>query len=269
MFRKRCLYIDPQLCASALSSKGTTEALALTLLCKLTFVDSTLRCASITRIMRIFGIGHARAKRALDVALDKGWLRRSGDNIIAASVKIRGGFNTRLSVPIRGKSAGASLRAPFSFTQMCRLLREAVLLFQISKQQDLFDTLAKTKSADTAVRKSAQKRFRRLAMRPGNVVEDGRKLSYAKMSQYMNCSKTQSKRIVRGLVGRKTISQRFNFEATDMQPQQLTRTERDNFSRYGGRGFLAFHSGAVYIQTACTYSLLKDSVRYISKQNRA
>ena len=187
MYRKRNIYIDPKLAGEAVGTKESIEALAVVLAIKVTFVNSVVTNASAVRLMHILHIGHTRYKRAVGYALRKGWLIREGDNIHAANIKALDSYNIRLVFTKHhyyGKR-GDDIRCPYTLTQLCNFIRQAVLLYHISKQAVVYDTITTATRQPTSSKlrskhKAAQKRVESWGMRKPKLRKKADRLSYAR-----------------------------------------------------------------------------------------
>lgn len=228
--------------------------------------------------MALFGIGHGRAKRAIEAGLKHGYFKRRGNDLIAMPIKERGAFNVLMNIKSRTakvqlqrwSKSQDEIRAPFTLTQICNFIREAVLIYQISKQEDLFDTLLMTKQPKSHIEyKKAMARFKKLKMRSRRIAENGRTMSYKRMTELMCCSKSKAKRISKGLIARGSISRQLNFEETGLDIDEYGKELRKEQSKYLGRGFMVKHDGKVCVQVANSYSVLREVVWYLPKPKTA
>lgn len=274
MYRKRNIYIDPKLAGEAVGSKESTEALAVVLGIKITFVNSVVTNASATRLMHILRIGHTRYKRAVGYALRKGWLIREGDNIRAARIKASDSYNIRLVFDKcfhRGRR-GNDVRCPYTMTRLCDHLRQAVLLYHISKQAVVYDTITLAthpgRRTSQQKHKAAKKRAENWGMRKPKLRKKADKLSYARMSQIAGCSKSKAKSLVKSLVSGGVINKTENYEKTKWHIDEYSKILRDNYAASGGRGFIVRRDGKVMLRFANSYSLNKAVVKYCATDRK-
>ena len=275
MYRRRNIYLDPKLAGKAVGSKESTEALAIVLGIKVAFVNSVVTDASATRLMHILHIGHTRYKRAVNYALRKGWLIREGDNIRAARIKALGNYNIRLVFTKHhyyGKR-GDDVRCPYTLTQLCNFIRQAVLLYHISKQVVVYDTIttATRQPASSKSRskyKAAQKRVEGWGMRKPKLRKRADRLSYARMSELAGCSKSKAKSLVKSLVVGGIINKTENYEKTKLYIDEYSKMLRDGYAASGGRGFLVRHDGKVMLRLANSYSLNRPVVKYVATDSK-
>ena len=274
MYRRRNIYLDPKLAGESVGTKESAEALAVVLGIKVTFVNSVVTDASATRLMHILRIGHTRYKRAVNYALRKGWLVREGDNIRAASIKALDSYNIRLVFTKHhyyGKR-GKDVRCPYTLTQLCNFIRQAVLLYHISKQVVVYDTITTAtrppRRTPQAKHKAAKKRVEGWGMRKPKLRKKADRLSYARMSELAGCSKSKAKSLVKSLVGGGVINKTENYEKTRWHIDEYSKMLRDGYAASGGRGFLVRHDGKVMLRLANSYSLNKAVVKYCATDRK-
>lgn len=275
MYRKRNIYLDPKLAGEAVGTKESAESLAVVLAIKVTFVNSVVTNASATRLMHILRIGHTRYKRAVGYALRKGWLIREGDNIRAANIKALDSYNIRFVFTKHhyyGKR-GNDVRCPYTLTQLCNFIRQAVLLYHISKQVVVYDTIttATRQSTSSKLRskhKAAQKRVEGWGMRKPRLRKKADRLSYARMSELAGCSKSKAKSLVKSLVGSGVINKTENYEKTQWNIDEYSKMLRDDYAAYGNRGFLVRRDGKVMLRLANSYSLNRPVVKYVATDSK-
>ena len=271
MYRKRNIYIDPKLAGEAVGTKESIEALAVVLAIKVTFVNSVVTNASAVRLMHILPIGHTRYKRAVGYALRKGWLIREGDNIHAANIKALDSYNIRLVFTKHhyyGKR-GDDIRCPYTLTQLCNFIRQAVLLYHISKQAVVYDTITTATRQPTSSKlrskhKAAQKRVESWGMRKPKLRKKADRLSYARMSELAGCSKSKTKSLVKSLVGGGVINKTENYEMTRWHIDEYSKMLRDGYAASGNRGFLVRRDGKVMLRLANSYSLNRPVVKFVA-----
>ena len=275
MYRKRNIYLDPKLAGEAVGSKESAEALAVVLAVKVTFVNSVVTDASATRLMHILRIGHTRYKRTVNYALRKGWLIREGDNIRAANIKALDNYNIRLVFTKHHYSGkrGDDVRCPYTLTQLCNFIRQAVLLYHISKQAVVYDTITTatqkpTCSKQRTKQKAAAGRVSGWGMRKPKLRKKADRLSYARMSELAGCSKSKTKSLVKSLVGGGIINKTENYEKTRWHIDEYSRMLRDGYAASGGRGFLVRHDGKVMLRLANSYSLNRPVVKYVATDSK-
>lgn len=275
MYHKRNIYINPMLAKAAVESKESIEALAVVLAIKVSFVSSLVKDASAVRMMHILRIGHTRYKRAVSYALCKGWLIREGDNIRAANIKAFDGYNVRMVFSKHyycGKRSD-DVRCPYTLTQLCNFIRQAVLLYHISKQAVVYDTITMatrplTSSKARTKQSAAKKRVDGWGMRKPKLRKKADRLSYARMSELAGCSKSKAKSLIKVLVGGGVINKTENYEKTELHINEYSKMLRDNYAALGNRGFLVRHDGRVMLRLANSYSLNKPIVKYVASDSK-
>jgi len=205
-----------------------------------------------------------------------GYFNRSDDkkDLIIMPLKECGSFNIRFRVPSRTASRlirkGEAVKAQYTLTQICNFIREAVLINQISKQQDLFDTLSKTERPQNHIEyRRAKKKLSKRDMRPKKVDRRGRTLSYKRMAEHISCSRSKAKRLAKSLIARGTLLMQHNYEETHLNIDEFDKEIRKQYSKFANRGFLVLMGGMVMVQIANSYSILRDVIRFIPKRKIA
>lgn len=275
MKHKRIIYIDPKLAQDASGSKESLDALALVLSIKLTFVDSCVRDATAVKVMRTFGIGHTRYKRAVEYAQRKGWLIRKGETLTAAKIKTAGVYNIRLVFTkhfYKGKRTKSDIiKAAYTLTQMCNFIRQAVILFHISKQAVVYDTITMathpSKRTSQQAHKQAMKRAERWGMCKPKLRRKADRLSFARMAELASCSKSKAKSLVKSLIDDKVIDRHENYECTKYHIDEYCKAMRDDYARLGKRGSLVRYDGRVMLRLANSYTLNKQVVNFVRDYN--
>lgn len=269
---KRKIFLDPELARAAVGSKESLEALAIVLGVKITFISSVVTNATAVRLMHIFGIGHARYKRAVGYALEKGWLVREGDNIRAAKIKRFDAYNIPLTFDKHYGKQADDVRCPYTMTKLCNIIRSSIIVCHISKQIKVFDTTQMAthppKRTSQAKYKAAVKRVEGWGMRKPKLKRKANRLSYARMSELAGCSKSKAKSLVKSLVGGGVINKIENYEKTRWHIDEYSRMLRDNYAATGRRGFIVRHDGKVMLRLANSYTLNKVVVKYLTSDRK-
>lgn len=273
MKHKRILYLGSKLASEAVASKEAVEALAVVLSIKLTFVDSIINDATAVRVMKILRVGHARYKRAVDYALNAGWLVRRGDKLVAAlKLKQPNSFNIKLCFTrhfYAGKrSRHDEILAPYTLTQLCNIIRQGVLLFHISKQSMVYDTITMAthpSKKQSRAMKGALKRIKGWGMREPKLKRKANRLSYARMSEVAGCSKTKSKSLVKELVAGSVIDKRENYRPTSIDVRDYAINgsymhEAHDEARKSGH--LVYHEGKVCVRLANSYTIKRNPIKF-------
>lgn len=271
MKHKRIIYIDPKLAKDACGSKGSLEALAVVLSIKTTFVNSIMRNATAVNVMQTLRIGYTRYNRAVSYAIDKGWLTRRGDNLIAGKLRVDKAYNIRFKFSrcfYRGKRRGGDIKAPYTLTELCNFIRQAVLLFHISKQNTVYDTVtmathpsAKQKEA----MKASKRRLRRWGMCEPRLKGKARRLSYARMSEIAGCSKSKSKSLIKILVNDGVIEKKENFKRTNIDVEDYRANGsmmRELHFEAKKRGCIVYHEGRICVRLANSYTIKRNPISF-------
>ncbi len=272
MKHKRIIYIGSGLAKEAVGSKESLEALAVVLSIKLTFVNSIVSRATAVRMMKVLRIGFRRYNRAVGYALEAGWLVRKGDRLVAAlKLKTQDSFNIRFCFArtfYRGKRSG-DVAAAYTLTELCNYIRQGVLLFHISKQTTVYDTLTMatrpTKAQGHKAMLRARRRMGRWGMRNAGLQGGADRLSYMRMSEILCCSKTKSINLVKPLVKCGVIGKRENFRLTNIGVRDYAFNAamvREVHAELRKRACPVYHDGRVCLRLANSYTINRNPVKF-------
>lgn len=270
MRTKQTIHLSTSLCTKALKSKESTDALALALLVKFTFVNSVIKDATLSKVMKVFHISYARCKSAIAAGVDMGLFHLDGNRIVVGKINARGEYNILLKVRLKSAMRQTGeISAPYTVTQMCNLIRKAALINHISKQSNLFDTLrlaTQPRPSETELMKKAKRKLSKRNMQAGNIVSDGQKLSYKRMSVIMGCSASLAKKLVKFLVRIGVLEKQLNFEDSGLHIDQFSKAIQNGYRQSGGRGFMVRRDGQVMLQCSNSYSINDAPIRYLKNR---
>ena len=272
MKHKRVIYIGNEIAREAVGSKESLEALAVVLSIKLTFVNSIVSKATAVRVMKILRIGFTRYNRAVSYALNAGWLVRKGDKLVAVlKLKTPNSFNIKFCFTrtfYKGERNN-DVVAAYTLTELCNYIRQGVLLFHISRQATVYDTVTMathpTKAQGHKAMRSARRRLKRWGMREPKLNGKANRLSYAKMSEVICCSKSKSKSLVKNLVSNGVITKHENYRRTKINVRDYANHGaliRETHIEAKKRGYLVYHNGAVCVRLANSYTINRSPVKF-------
>lgn len=180
---------------------------------KCTFVSGRINNATIARICHVLGCGNRVARRGLKSALEHGYVRQEGNDIIANNLNNRLDYVYPLQIEmIRNK------KCPFKFTQLRRIIREVVIENHISKQEDFGNTLECSVNPQSHKQYvKAKRRIKRMCHKP--IAENTDRLSNRRVMEIANLKRSTAKNIMRGLVKSKRLTKTMNIENTDFDVQ--------------------------------------------------
>lgn len=271
---KRIIYLGTEVVKEAIVSKEAIEALAAVLSIKLTFVNSVIKNATATRVMKILRIGFTRYNRAINYAIARGWLVRDGNKLIATlKLKELNKFNIRLCFSrcfyVGKRNAGDDIVSAYSLTELCNIIRQGVLLFHISKQATVYDTITMathpTHRQGRDAMLKAKRRSKRWGMCEPKLKGKADKLSYARMAQVAGCSKSKSKSLIKTLVKGGVIDKHENFKRTNISVEDYRANGallRELHFEARKRGCLVYHEGKVCVRLANSYTLNRQPIKF-------
>ena len=150
---KQTLYLNIGLAEQAINDKRFIEALAFSVLVKLTFVSSRIQSATVSKCKDLFGIGSTRMCRIINSGIEYGLLKRDNKDLVATSLKREKSYHIRLDFECktysrtkalmsdRPKSERSPIVCQYSLKDIIDIIRKSVLLNHISKQSDCEDTI--------------------------------------------------------------------------------------------------------------------------------
>lgn len=240
---KQRLYLSIKYAGEAVSSKEMTEALAFSMLVKLTFVNSVINNATVKRCKNIFGIGSARMCRIIRNGIKYGYLTRDGNSITAVSVKSGSSYHFHQDFDAltakrteceRGKDD--EVECKYKLKDMIALIREAVLLNHISKQSECADTIKSLQDPKTSKELKKAKRWqRRMRLLEDKACE---RLSNRRIMDITHSSLYHSRKTIRSIAGKRWALKRDYVIQTDMTPETFTPIRANRwFKENGVRGY--------------------------------
>ena len=203
---------------------------------KTTFVSGRIHNATIARICHVLGCGNRIAHRGLKSALERGYVRREGNDIIANNLNNRLDYVYPLQIGLKRDK-----RCPFKFTQLKKIIRKVVIENHISKQQDFCNTIECSVNPHTEKQmKRAKRRIKRMCDKP--IAENTDRLSNRKVMEVANLKRSTAKNIMREMVRSKTSSKSPNIEHTDIDIQSELRMSYTEpcFKKYARRWILNY-----------------------------
>lgn len=206
----------------AVKSKDALDGFIFAYMIKLTFVSGRINNANTRRICHALGIGNTICRRGLKSALERGYVRQEGNDIIAVNINNRLDYVYPITKNLKRKSertADDSIRCPFKFTELRKIIREAVIENHILKQNDFSNT--HECSVNPHCKKQylrAKRRIKRMCNKP--IVENGDRLSHKRVMKVANIKRSTAKNLMREMVKSKRLTKRQNIEQTDIDIQR-------------------------------------------------
>lgn len=254
------LWISTNIVGESMETKASIDALALNLLIKRMFVNSRVNDATIRRLMSLFHTSSKRLNAAITEGVRRGWLQRLHGNVLFAS---RVHFEKEYSVFIETTEYNPECPVHLTLTQMGNLIREAVIYNHISKQNELADTIRLATNPEAGEHKAHKKAKRRLLKKAMRVNSENASrlvgLSYARISEIVNASRTKVKSIIKAMCRKGLISVTHRFEEAGITIGQFTKELQTRYAQHAP-GFMILMDGLVHIQLANSYTA-KDANR--------
>lgn len=205
----------------AVKSKEALDGLIFAYMIKTTFVSGRINNATIRRVCHALGIGNTICRRGLKSALERGYVRREGNDVIAVNINNHLDYVYPITKNLKRKSertADDYIRCPFKFTELRKVIRKAVIENHILKQNDFSNT--HECSVNPHCKKQylrARRRLKRMCNKP--IVENGDRLSHKRVMEIANIKRSTAKTLMREMVKSKRLTKKQNIEQTDIDIQ--------------------------------------------------
>lgn len=253
-YMKQTLYLNIGLAEQAINDKRFIEALAFSVLVKLTFVSSRIQSATVSKCKDLFGIGSTRMCRIINSGIEYGLLKRDNKDLVATSLKREKSYHIRLDFECktysrtkalmsdRPKSERSPIVCQYSLKDIIDIIRKSVLLNHISKQSDCEDTIniAKGNAKSINQLRKARKKCKRM-LRTDNAFTG---LSRKRIMDITKVCKAKAKRLIdglclSGLVSRVEQSVRVCLNYSDFSPKMA-----NSFYKETGLNGYLYRSGS-------------------------
>ena len=206
----------------AVKSKEALDGLIFAYMIKTTFVSGRINNATTRRVCEFLGVGNKVYHRGLESALKRGYVRYVGNDLIAANINNRLDYLYPIQKELKRKSersAADSIRCPFKFTELRKIIRKAVIENHILKQNDFCNTIKCSVNPHSKEQlKRAKRRIKRMCGKP--IVENGDRLSHKRVMEVANLKRSTAKTLMREMVKSKRLTRKQNIEQTDIDIQR-------------------------------------------------
>lgn len=253
------LWVSTRIAAQSMETKVSLDALAVNLLIKRRFVDSRVKDASVRKMMTLLRASYNRCVNAINEGIKRGWLVRVGTSLMAVRIH----FEKEYSVLIETTEHDPKCSLSPTLTQMGNLIREAVIYNHISKQNELADTI-RLATDPKPEEYEAHKRAKKHLLKKGMCVNSENAsrlvgLSYRRICELVNASRTKVKTIIKSMCRRGIISVTHRFEEAGISIERFSRQLQEQHAKFAP-GFMVLMDGLVHIQLANRYTA-KDGKR--------
>lgn len=238
---KQRLYLSIPFATESVNSKEMIESLAFAMMVKLTFVDSRIRKATVTRCKDIFGIGSTRMCRIIKNGIRYGYLRREGSSIIANSLKSEKSYHFHEDFEAltasRTKTDGKEeVQCKYKLKDIIALIREAVLLNHISKQSECEDTINSLENPKTLKQLRKAKKWQGcMRLCKDKACE---RLSNKRIMDITRTSLYYSRKLIRSIVCKKWALKSDVIVPTDIDPKNFIYSANKWFKENNISGYL-------------------------------
>lgn len=206
----------------AVKSKDALDGFIFAYMIKTTFVSGRINNATTRRVCEFLGVGNKVYHRGLESALKRGYVRYVGNDLIAANINNRLDYLYPIQKELKRKSersAADSIRCPFKFTELRKIIRKAVIENHILKQNDFCNTIKCSVNPHSKEQlKRAKRRIKRMCGKP--IVENGDRLSHKRVMEVANLKRSTAKTLMREMVKSKRLTRKQNIEQTDIDIQR-------------------------------------------------
>lgn len=246
------IWINPRLAQDALQSKTALDALSLCVMVKIAFRSGVVKEAKARRLMDLFHVSYKRLKPAIIEGVRRGYFTLEKGTLIAKRIRSEKGYDVALD--FNDATPGA---CPATMTQVCNQLRMLVLYNHIAKQNDLQDTVTKARSpkpGELQQMKSARKKLCKKGMSEQSFVgDDGFRLSYKAIASLLNVCRSRAISIVKRICASGCVGKILQFEETGIHIDDYSKAVREDYAKYGHRGFMVLNNGLVCLQLSNAY----------------
>lgn len=206
----------------AVKSKEALDGLIFAYMIKTTFVSGRINNATTRRVCESLGIGNKVYRRGLKSALERGYVRYVGNDLIAANINKRLDYVYPIQKELKRKSErviSETPHCPFKFTELRKIIRKAVIENHILKQNDFCNTIKCSVNPHSKEQlKRAKRRIKRMCGKP--IVENGDRLSHKRVMEVANLKRSTAKTLMREMVKSKRLTRKQNIEQTDIDIQR-------------------------------------------------
>ena len=206
----------------AVKSKEALDGLIFAYMIKTTFVSGRINNATTRRVCEFLGVGNKVYHRGLKSALKRGYVRYVGNDLIAANINKRLDYVYPIQKELKRKSERAiseTPHCPFKFTELRKIIREAIIENHILKQNDFSNTIKCSVNPHSKEQlKRAKRRIKRMCGKP--IVENGDRLSHKRVMEVANLKRSTAKTLMREMVKSKRLTRKQNIEQTDIDIQR-------------------------------------------------
>lgn len=257
---KQRLYLSTVVANEAIQSKDRVEALAFSMLIKLTFVSSNVQSATVARCKSIFRMGSTKMSRVIRNSLKFGYTKKIGDNLIALPFKGSKNYCLKLDFKFLTASFTGENVCQYSIKDLVRIIKQSVLLNHIRKSNDCADTYNNSSNPKNhAVLAKAKRKLKRMQCDKPY----GECLSIRRIMALTNTKRTNARKLVGSLVVKGLIEKVEHSVKTNINPLDFVKSVNEWFKETGQSGYLYRKGKDVYCRFSNIYKYNSDVITYI------
>lgn len=257
---KQRLYLSIKAANEAIQSKDRIEALAFSMLIKLTFVSSNVQSATVSRCKSIFGMGSTKMSRVIRNAIKYGYVQRVGNDLIALPFKGNKNYCVKLDFAFLTASFTKANICQYSIKDLIRIIKQSVLLNHIRKTNDCADTFNNSSNPkNKAVLVKAKRKIKRMQCEKSY----GEGLSLKRIMSVTNTKRTNARKLIKGLVAKGLVEELEQSVKTNINPLDFTKSVNDWLKETSQRGYFYRKGLAIYCRLSNIYKYNSDVITFI------
>ena len=241
----------------------------------MTFVNSTIKNGTVRRCKELFHIGTSKTQELIKNSIEYGYVNRVGNDLVADSVRFSCGYHYVINDVKKAitfdkkKVVSTSIR----LKDIVSLIRNAVILNHISKQNKCIDTITCVES-----NQSMNKRTRKTA-RKMQCQKAYRTLSYRRIMDITKSSIYYSRKTVLELLKSEKITKEEVSIETDVNPmfgedllidKKQMAFNREAWKESGKRGFIYYDyiKNKIMVRVGTAYTLNCNDIQLVLSQKK-
>lgn len=229
---RRKLNLNVTLATDIASNIEMLDGYIFAVMIKVTFVSGRINNATQRKISAALKIGSRKCKSLLNAALKYGYVNRIGNDIVAVKVNKTGDYLQPIytkTTRISERANGVTPICPFKYTELRRMVREAILLNHVQKQEDCVNTIVRhADPANLKEFKQTGNRIKRMCAK--SIAKNTDRLSYARIAEITGTSRATAINIVKKLTKSEQLTKTVNIENTDLDIQDILKISHNDSS---------------------------------------
>lgn len=252
------IYLSSEIANEAVRDKSKLESLAFSMMIKLVFKSSTLKSKNIRYCKELFHIGTSKMSRVMKGALKYGYIRIENGRVIANPFKEYKAYNVKVDrIGLYSKTQTVNIK----INQAIDIIRKAVLINHISKQNNCFDTFRKSCCPSSVKQyRKAKRTIKKLCKTKKSCVG----LSNKRIATVTNTKVYRARKMIRELVSSSVVSRNRRAVKTNIPAKDFNRERVNYFYKSSGkRGYFFYLKGAIYCRISNEYHIQPNKINYV------